>query len=86
MERTIDFQGKKVTGTVVEFKVVEEPWAVYDLEDGTIIKLKLVAQEILRLSSEHDDLGNPIYVVKSVNVMAPPKSPPHLIKEKKPQS
>ena len=81
MDRTINFQGEKVAGTIVDFKAIEEPWATYELDDGTVLKIKLVAREIMRINTKKDNLGNPTYLVESQNVMAPPKCPSHLIKE-----
>ena len=53
----------------VDFEVVEEPWATYQLRDGTVIKIKLVASEVVQ-TGKVDANGDPQYVVKSSNVMS----------------
>jgi hypothetical protein len=72
MERPIkvNFQGREADAVEVDFKTVIEDWNEYDLADGTRIKLKSVASNIVRLMNEYDNDGNPIYLVKSSNVLA----------------
>lgn len=64
---------------VVESK---EPWSEIKLADGSLIKMKQVVVEIWRVDGEYDNEGNPVYVVKSnnlLNVQAPEglKRKPH---------
>ena len=61
--------GKPAEGRRVDFKPVEEPWTKYKLPDGTIIRLKLVVTEVVRLREDLPD-GEPHYVVKSSNILA----------------
>lgn len=63
------YQGKETDAVEVDFKVVKEDWNEYDLADGTRIKLKAVASNIVRLLNEYDNEGNPIYLIKSSNVV-----------------
>ena len=35
-----------VRGIALNFKTIKEDWNVYELEDGTIVRIKLVAQSI----------------------------------------
>ena len=61
---------------MVEAVETNEPWTVYKLQDGSVLKLKTVATEIWRVIDEFDAEGNPQYVVKSglvMNVQAPDK-------------
>lgn len=67
-------------GTEVGFQVSGEHWNHYLLDDGTVIRLKTVVTEIVRVDGEHDTEGNPVYIVKSQNVMA--VSPPEELKKK----
>ena len=62
--------GRHVDATVMTFRSAGEHWNEYLVDDGTVIKIKLVATEILRLDSEYDPAGNPIYVVQSQNVLS----------------
>lgn len=56
----------------------DEPENRYELPDGTVMLLRVVTQEIWRAVSEKDPQGQPLYVVKSQNLMSvipPPSSP-----------
>jgi hypothetical protein len=56
-------------GTEVGFRTSGENWNEYLLDDGTVLRLKLVVTEVVRVDSHHDPDGNPVYLVKSQNVM-----------------
>jgi hypothetical protein len=62
--------GREVEGEVVGFRAGGEHWNEYLVDDGTVIKIKLVATEVIRLEGEHDQVGNPVYFVQSTNVMS----------------
>lgn len=61
--------GETVEGERLPFESVKEPWTECRLEDGTIIKLKLVVSDVMRLDQDNVG-GEPQYVVKSSNVMS----------------
>lgn len=61
--------GSKVDATELSFQNVREHWNEYLLDDGTIIKLKVVATEIFKIDERYDNEGNPVYVLKSRNVL-----------------
>lgn len=54
--------------TEVEFQIRKEDWNEYQLMDGTVIKMKLVVSEILRVEGVYDAEGNPAYRIKSTNL------------------
>jgi hypothetical protein len=68
--------GQEVEGTVVPFQVGGENFNEYVVEDGTIIKMKLVVTEVIRLDGHYDAEGNPAYIIASTNVtsVSPPES------------
>jgi hypothetical protein len=66
------------------FQTGGEHFNEYLVEDGTVIKLKLVVTEILRLDDEYDAEGNPVYLVASANV--PFVSSPDELRQKKDDS
>jgi hypothetical protein len=66
----VNFQGREVDAVEVDFKTIKEEWNEYDLTDGTRIRLKSVASNMVRVINEYDNDGNPIYLVKSSNVLA----------------
>ena len=74
------FQGRDVDGLELKFKSIREEWNEYDLEDGTTIRLKAVVTDVVRLNGEYDQEGNPVYVVKSGNMMVV-KAPDELKKK-----
>lgn len=68
--KPIDLGGKMVDAYPVAIVSEQEFWNTYGLEDGSIVRIKLVAQEILRVEGMWDADGNPVYVVRSTNVTA----------------
>ena len=65
----ISFGGREVDATEVDFQTRKEDWNEYQLMDGSIIKMKMVVGEVLRIEDMYDNEGNPVYQVKSNNVM-----------------
>ena len=61
------YKGKIVEGININFKVLDEAWNEYKLEDGTIIKFKAVITKIVR-TSEYSENLEPVYVISSQNV------------------
>lgn len=55
-------------GIELDFRTIKEDWNEYEVEDGTKIKLKVIVGEIVR-TNRFDHEGNPIYVVRSGNVL-----------------
>ena len=76
----IEWQGRDVDGVEVRFRSVREDWNEYDLDDGSTLRMKLFVSDIVRLEGEYDAENNPIYVVKSGNVVVV-KAPDHLKKK-----
>jgi len=62
--------GDQVDAEPVEINQSSEHWNQYMLEDGTVIKMKLVATRIVRLLNQYDQAGNPVYFVNSTNVVS----------------
>ena len=55
--------------TELSFQNVREHWNEYLLDDGTILKLKPIATEVYRVEGKYDQDGNPMYVLRSRNVL-----------------
>ncbi|HJQ96801.1 MAG TPA: hypothetical protein VJ826_00735 [Candidatus Polarisedimenticolaceae bacterium] len=55
-------------GVVVDVQSIKENWNEYQLEDGTRLRMRLVVHQVLRLQ-EINDRGEPIYVIKSQNIL-----------------
>ena len=62
--------GRVVEGTVMSFQTGGEHWNEYLVDDGTIVRVKLVVTDIIRLDGEYNAKGDPIYTVESTNVSA----------------
>jgi len=61
--------GELKDAELMEVQRSNEQWSECLLGDGSVIKLKAVVTEIWRIVGEYDNEGNPIYVVKSRNVV-----------------
>ncbi len=61
--------GKPLEVTEVSFQNAREHWNEYLLDDGTILKLKPVATEVFRVDGRYDVEGNPVYLLRSRNVV-----------------
>jgi hypothetical protein len=47
----------------------KEPWTEVHLDDGTVLRMKMVVAEVWRIENEHDQEGNPIYSIKAQAMM-----------------
>ncbi len=61
--------GRVVDAELVDVQSSQESWSQYLLGDGTTLKLKIVATEVWRAVDEFDNDGNPLYIVKSGNIL-----------------
>lgn len=73
-------QGPEKEVQLIDIQQSNEHWNQYLLGDGTVLRIKLVATEVLRIEDEWDQEGNPIYVVKSSNVLS--VNPPEELRRK----
>ncbi len=75
-----DRSGKMVEGTVVDVDKSMERFSEIELADGTILRAKIMVVEAVRLDNRWDDDGNPVYSLKSQNVVIISESPKELRK------
>lgn len=61
--------GNFIEGTIVPFQSGGEHWNEYLVEDGSVLRVKLVGTEVIRLDGQYDQEGNPVYILNSTNVM-----------------
>jgi len=61
----------------LDFSEEREYWNEYKLEDGTILKVKLVLRGVKRLNKYEPD-GTPIYAVNTMNIVRAVKVPEEL--------
>lgn len=60
----IQYQGRNISGTEMSFRPTKEDWNEYQLEDGSVVKLRLVVSDIVK-TKEKTPEGQPLVVVKS---------------------
>ncbi len=60
---------REVEAVNVDFEAKAEPWASYELSDGSILKVRTVVSGVQRLEGEHDQGGNPMYMVQSATMV-----------------
>jgi hypothetical protein len=58
-----------VEGEALEFEIQKDPWQEIRLPDGAVLKIKLVVTDVYK-TSKTDAVGAPVYVVRSVPVLA----------------
>ena len=76
----INWQGRQVDAVPVKFKSIREEWNEYDLDDGSRIRMKTIVSDVVRIPDEYDAENNPIYVIKSTNMVV--VSSPDTLKKK----
>lgn len=69
-KRTVDFQGRKVPGEVIEYQTHGENWNQYTLADGSRVKMKIVLLEVVRLEEYNPQTGDPIYIFTAQQITA----------------
>jgi hypothetical protein len=62
--------GSAADGTVVTFRSSGEHWNEYLVDDGSVVRIKLVVTDVVRLDDHFDPQGNPVYLVQSTNIMS----------------
>ncbi len=76
----VNLGGQAVEAEAMEFKPVEEQWSRYRLEDGTVVKLKLVVSDVFKLPTVDPVTGLPQLMVRSSNIMSVEPPEPTLSK------
>ena len=61
--------GSEVEATNVDFETMREDWNEYELEDGTVLKFKTVVSSIIRTENYDPMSGDPVYHVRSTNIL-----------------
>ena len=66
---SVPFEGKQEQAIRIGFKIKEEEWNNYNLDDGTSMRMKTVVTDVVRLVSKIRKDGQPIYLVRSTNLV-----------------
>ena len=67
----IKYGPREIEVDPVEVMKSNEPWCIYELADGTKIKVKHVLGAIFRAKEEFTDSDEPLYITRSSNVIVP---------------
>jgi hypothetical protein len=74
-KKTIKLLGFDIKVVDVPVKSANEPFAEYELEDGSKVRVKFAASSFLRIENEYGPDGKPVYLVFSapaINVLSSP--------------
>jgi hypothetical protein len=64
-KRNAFFGGKLTPGTATKVVAIQaEPWTEYLLDDGTILRLKVMLFEATRVDDAYEQDGTPVYAAK----------------------
>ncbi len=66
----INFGNEIVEASPVGINQASEHFNQYFLDDGTVLRMKLVATKVFRVEGRYDQDGNPVYFVQSTNVLS----------------
>ena len=69
-KQKLNLGGKEIWAELIPVQQAKEGWSQYLLTDGSIVKIKMVVTDIFRVDGEYDPEGNPVYYVKSTNVLS----------------
>ena len=69
MEKTkVNGPNGPVDAYEMNFKAKSEPWAVYELEDGTTLRVRINLDKVYRIDGQyHPTTGDPSYMFTSKN-------------------
>jgi hypothetical protein len=79
-KRTVEYEGKSVIAQALKFDAASEPWNHYTLEDGSVLKLKVILLDVVRLEGVYNN-GMPVYQFAAQQVLS--VDSPEELKEKK---
>ena len=60
----VQYGGKQIPGLSLDFENVSEHWNEYKLENGGVVRVRVVPVEIV-VTEERNQQGEPVVVVKS---------------------
>jgi SAM-dependent MidA family methyltransferase len=68
-QRKIQVGNEMVDAIPIRIRSSNEHWSEFFVDDGTLLRVKLIATEAFRVVDRHDADGNPLYVLRTHNVM-----------------
>ncbi len=70
MVRVVGPRGEAIDAERMNFNPTTEEWNEYTLDDGTVIRIKLIATSIFRWNEPHPTTGEARFTVNSDNVIS----------------
>lgn len=70
--------GKTIEAEVINIEELSERPIIIKLSDGTVLRFRVDVVEVSRYDKEWDGEGNPLYHVKSGNIVTILECPEHL--------
>ncbi len=64
----IEIGGKEVEAKSVHFKILEEHWNEYQLDDGTLVRCRSIVSEIF-VTGKKNAQGQPEVMVRAANIV-----------------
>lgn len=69
MAHKIRMGNQEIDADLIDVSQSGEKWNEYLLEDGTVLKIKIVVKKVFRAKGMYDPLKNPVYAVESENII-----------------
>lgn len=69
MTHKIRIGNREIEADLIDVAQSNEKWGEYLLDDGTVLKIKIVVKKVFRAKGLYDPLKNPVYAVESENVI-----------------
>jgi hypothetical protein len=66
--RKVNYNGKQCEGIEIPIKTSGEFWNEYMLEDGTVLRVKVIMTDVVKVDNEYDAEGTPVYVMKTTMI------------------
>lgn len=73
---------QEVDGWDVPIEESTERWTELKLEDGAVLRIKVIVGSVIRVDTRKDSDGNPLYIVKSGNALTLVSGPSKLSERK----
>ena len=70
-KQTLSISGMELDADEFQFKVLDEPWSTYELENGARIQVRLAANRIFLLPQPDPQTGGPAFYVVGSTVSKP---------------
>jgi hypothetical protein len=78
IKKKIPLFGRETDVTDVPVLKASEPWSEYELEDGSVLRVRNVPTSVLRIDGQYNADGTPLYLILTTPVVNLVKTSDHL--------